>query len=400
MVSAAKAPISSGPIPTRWSRLLLGGFFSIFFFIGAAFSYFIFIRPVARIVAARSWNAVPCDIQSSRVASSTDSDGGTTYRVDVTYRYAVDGATHTGDRYRFLRFSSSGYKGKAAIVDRLRPGTTTTCWVNPDDASDAVIERGFSPDMLFGLIPLVFVLIGGGGMYAAIVGRRTRFINAVPGLPDSRTHAAMSYGTAPRSGPTLLEPRYTRRAKFIGFTLFGIVWNSVVAFFIVQIVSNWRMGVVQWAMALFLIPFAVSGAVMVVIVVWHGMLLANPRPLLTVGSDAVALGDELKVQWAIDGRADKLTALRIFLEGREEATYRRGTDSRTDRNVFARIPVVEEIAPVQMQGSRKITVPTNTMHSFDASNNKIVWSLRVYGEIPNWPDSDDEFAFTILPHRR
>ena len=29
-------------------------------------------------------------------------------------------------------------------------------------------------------------------------------------------------------------------------------------------------------------------------------------------------------------------------------------------------------------------------------DNKIVWALRVRGEIPRWPDVDDEFPFTVL----
>jgi hypothetical protein len=38
------------------------------------------------------------------------------------------------------------------------------------------------------------------------------------------------------------------------------------------------------------------------------------------------------------------------------------------------------------------------MHSFAAKNNKIVWTLHVRGEIPRWPDVDDEFPFTVLAH--
>ena len=38
-------------------------------------------------------------------------------------------------------FSSSGYEGKRRIVESLRPGTQTTCYVNPDDPTDAVLRR-------------------------------------------------------------------------------------------------------------------------------------------------------------------------------------------------------------------------------------------------------------------
>jgi hypothetical protein len=92
--------------------------------------------------------------------------------------------------------------------------------------------------------------------------------------------------------------------------------------------------------------------------------------------------------------------LSIELEGREEATYRRGTSSVTDREVFASFGVVEQLAPaIQAIGKGRVTIPARTMHSFDAPNNKIVWVLHVRGEIPSWPDSDDEFPLTVVPQR-
>jgi hypothetical protein len=37
------------------------------------------------------------------------------------------------------------------------------------------------------------------------------------------------------------------------------------------------------------------------------------------------------------------------------------------------------------------------MHSFEASNNKIVWAVKLHGEIAKWPDVDFEFPITVLP---
>jgi hypothetical protein len=39
------------------------------------------------------------------------------------------------------------------------------------------------------------------------------------------------------------------------------------------------------------------------------------------------------------------------------------------------------------------------MHSFSTQHNKIVWSIRVKGEIARWPDLNEEFALTVLPAR-
>ncbi len=56
---------------------------------------------------------------------------------------------------------TSGLVDKAAIVARLPAGTKTVCFVNPDDPLDAVIERGPTRELLFGLvIPLPITLLG------------------------------------------------------------------------------------------------------------------------------------------------------------------------------------------------------------------------------------------------
>jgi len=67
-------------------------------------------------------------------------------------------------RYQFSTAWSGGYDGKEAIADRYPRGMRTVCYVNPKDPTDAVIERGYTWELLVGLIPLVFVGIGGVGL--------------------------------------------------------------------------------------------------------------------------------------------------------------------------------------------------------------------------------------------
>src|SRR5881397_1941066 len=130
MTTAAAAPISSKPKATIGARVFLGAIFTFFFVLGGAFEYAFFMKPVGRIVAARSWESATCEILSSRVHESS-SENGSVYRVDVTYRYDVDGRSYLGDRYKFMTGSSSGYRAKAAIVASLPRGARTTCYVNP-----------------------------------------------------------------------------------------------------------------------------------------------------------------------------------------------------------------------------------------------------------------------------
>jgi hypothetical protein len=63
--------------------------------------------------------------------------------------------------------------------------------------------------------------------------------------------------------------------------------------------------------------------------------LREPAPTT---SNGVRLGQGLSVEWAVAGRAERIARLLITLEGRERATFSRGTDTITEHQVFARLP--------------------------------------------------------------
>jgi hypothetical protein len=387
-------PKSGGKKLTATVRLLGAAFFGVFFAMGTAFGYGFVGRPIARMVGARDWMNVPCQILSSAVRAHSSSDG-TSSSVAVRYRYEVDGRSYVGDRYKFMAGSSSGRRGKAAIVSRLAPGTSAECWVDPAHPAESVIERGPTADLWFGLIPLVFMVVGGAGIWAMAVGKTPTALSA-----RANTNSVTFSPRSRRAEPTILRPKLGRKATFVGLTLAALFWNGVVSVFIADIASKGLNGF-NVVLSLFLLPFVAVGLLLIGLVARQGMKLVNPIPILTVNTPTVALGDELKVTWAIDGRVEKLTRLSIDLVGREEATYRRGTDTVTDTEEFVALRVAEQLPPeITPAGSARVTVPADTMHSFTASNNKVNWILRVRGEIPSWPDSEDVFPVTVTPRGR
>jgi hypothetical protein len=396
-VSDRARPVSGSRQTEVIARAAVFLFFGVFFAMGAAFGIGFFGKPLLHMLSARHWRSAPCEIISSSVHTNHGSNGPT-YRVDVTYRYFVDDRGYVGDRYQFGGWSSSGYRGKAAIVALLGPGTRTECWVNPANPGDAVIERGLTAEVWFGLIPLLFTIIGGAGMYFAAFGRG-RFSGLTSSKPTTTgaTYTRAVHG----AGSATLRSRYSRGARLAGFIAVALVWNGILSVFLYDLFSPSRPRSFHWFLLVFLIPFTLVGIGLVVLVIRQALRLFNPRPNVTVSKSIVALGTELRVDWSIEGRVEKLTRCSITLEAREEATYSRGTDRITDTNVFATIRLANQIPPeIAAAGSARVTIPADTMHSFDAKYNKVVWVVRVRGEVPNWPDSDDEFPVTVAPRDR
>jgi hypothetical protein len=113
---------------------------------------------------------------------------------------------------------------------------------------------------------------------------------------------------------------------------------------------------------------------------------------------AVPLGGSASFTWELNGAAHRVSALRITLRGTESARYRRGTDTKTDTHVFFTETIVDATHTMNIpRGNGIIRIPADTMHSFDADNNKVIWTLHVAGEIPRWPNIDDTFDITVRP---
>lgn len=365
-------------------------FFLVFFLAGAGVLWVMTLGPLVKIALARSWVPTPARVISSRVAAHSDSDGST-YRVDILYAYTFDGVERRSNRYDFSSGSSSGYGAKAAVVRNFPPGAETTCFVDPRDPNQAVLSREPFKALWFGAIGFVFLLVGAGGI--AMAGRisgadRTARTDGLPALASD----------AAASGAVVLRPQQTRTTKFLFLLVFAVVWNGFIGFFIYLMFV--RDPGTPFIAKAFISLFGIVGLLLIGAVIHHFLALFNPVVRLTASGQAIPLGSPLRLQWMVEGRAAKLRRLRITLEGREEATYRRGTDTSTDRDVFARFALLDTDEHARIAtGEEAFIVPANSMHTFEARNNKVLWRLHVAGEVPRWPDIDDEYPVTILPQQ-
>ena len=138
--------------------------------------------------------------------------------------------------------------------------------------------------------------------------------------------------------------------------------------FVCQAVAAFQRGKPEWGLTLFLTPFVLVGCALVLMTLHSFLSLFNPRPILTVSSASVPLGKTIRVGWQFTGRTGSMRHLKIEVQGKEVAEYRRGTSTCTDTEKFATIPVVDTEDPFQMEaGELTVTMPSNTMHSFEAA---------------------------------
>lgn len=388
-------------------------FFGLFLLAGLGLLPFLG-RPVVQAIGARSWPEVPCTILESRVESHSGDDS-TTYSVEVRYEYEVDGRLYRSDRYRFMGGSSSGYDGKAEVVAGLPAGSRKVCYVDPKDPSRAVLDRSLGAWVLLSLIPLLFIAVGLAGVVSSVRkawrGRGRPAEAPVPGgivfsdleahrtwLPEPRGAAKRRDAVAAGDDRIDLEPAVGPIGKLVGITFVALFWNGIVSVFLKQVLAGWRSGQGDGCLTLFLVPFVVIGIGLLLAIPYQILALFNPRPHLSLDRSRLRPGEPARLSWRFSGAVGRIRRLKISIEGREEASYRRGTTTHTDRSTFATLVLFDGDQPGAFgSGEVEVVIPAGSMHSFAASHNKIVWKLMISGEIARWPDVGEEFELVVLP---
>lgn len=186
-----------------------------------------------------------------------------------------------------------------------------------------------------------------------------------------------------------------RRDAHGGWALlvFAIFWNAMTWPFFIGAVMN------KSPLALFLLLFVGLG----VLIVWLSLkrILALRKVVaLEIDAEPAYLGDVFALHFAQRGsvRINRLTAALVC---KEHASYRVGTDTRTEDREIYREELLDEIGVQVARGetwTRQLEAKLpGGPPSFRAPNNEIAWTIAVKSDIDGWPDYDESFVFRALP---
>jgi len=372
-------------------------FFFIFFAAGMGMLYPVTIKPLIRTIQAQAWTETPCTIISGEVITNSDSDGDT-YRPSLTYRYTVQGTEYESNNYQPMSpMSSSGYSSKERIVEQYMEAKDTLCYVNLQNPSEAVLKRGIHPVLLFTLFPFPFILVGLFGMSGKLQGNPNRAdgTRKKGGTKQGGFYYESADESTVHTGSKELRPQQKRLFSVIGLIIATVFWNGIVLIVSIQIFNEQPIPIFP---AIFMIPFILIGLLIFVGLIQAILSLFNPVPILTFESYPITLGKPFTLNWKFEGQSSRIGTMKIVLTATESATYRRGTDTYTDTQLFFYEELISTSARFDIaSGSLSFTIPSTMMHTFESSNNNIIWELEVQGDIANWPDISDTFLLLVEP---
>jgi hypothetical protein len=239
---------------------------------------------------------------------------------------------------------------------------------------------------------------GGAGVEAEPTPFRTAAPPKLPGMP---TVPVVSTEPGRVLACRLDRAGLPAGCKFVGSVFAALFWNGIVSVFVWNLAADWnKMGAARWFMAAFLSPFVIVGGVLVLVVLvsalqWFASMLAG-RLEVELAEHPLSPGGVTRARVEQRGLFG-LAGVSVSLVCTESASYMAGTSKTTaTREVSNRRLVDSDATGGRLPLEFDLCAPAGAMHSFEAPNNKIDWTLRVTGRLMGLPFRD-EFRLALVP---
>ena len=187
-----------------------------------------------------------------------------------------------------------------------------------------------------------------------------------------------------------------------GFGLFAVLWNAILVLLAVSAGVDLWSGRTDWLLFAILVPFSVIGVAGIVLFVRALVLQASVGPTqVEIADHPLRPGSDYEV-FVGQGGSGLFHRITLTLELEEMATFRQGTDTRTERRLLDSTVIREwaEVAvvpPHRFEATARVRVPAAAMHSFESPHNAVSWRLGVRVEPRRWPAFARRFPVVVLP---
>ena len=368
-----------------------------------------------------------CTVVNKRLGQK-EGEEGALVRPEIQIEYQVRGETYRIWTYDIWSYDvRGGYSPdkveQQAILNRfaLDPSRPIDCWYDPLDPKVAVLVRGSGWLIWISfLVPLSFLLIGGVGLTytiftwgksaerrAALVQKTARLDPfgdaAVPGASFPAVPGSTNITNSPGTVLAFRLPVVGGSAWGLFVTLLvGVFWNAVVSVFAGIAINGHRSGHPDWHLTLFVIPFAVIGVGLILFFLRLFLATTGIGPTLVEISDQPLIpGRRYRFFLHQAGRL-QIQRLEVLLVCEEEATFRHGTDTRTEtrrvhQESIARQDDLEVRLGVAFELEGELEIPTGAMHSFKSPHNEVNWKVSVQLDVAGWPAYERSFPLIVYP---
>lgn len=368
--------------------------------------------------------ATTCTVVGKGVERRRLPDGATapTYRPVLAVRYAAGGT----DREAWVPGPrSAATPDRSAAVARLdgwRLGTEIPGWYDPANLQTVVLTRGYNwwTWLLTLVLPGALIAFGTSGLVRtarrwnkseecraanrplsgllAPLPATPRTADDHPGVPACED-MVNSPGTMLRYRLPIESPESWR---LLGFGLFAMLWNAVLLVLAIGAGLDLVGGRVDWFLLALLVPFGVVGAIGIALLV-RGLVLATAvgTTQVEINEHPLRPGGRYELNLA-QGGSGTFRGLEIAIAMEEQATFRQGTDTRSERLTVLSQAVQSwkdlQLSPgMRFEARTTLEIPATAMHSFVSEHNSVRWLVVVRGRPARWPAFTRTFPVVVYP---
>jgi hypothetical protein len=341
------------------------------------------------------------------------------FRPEINIVYEVGGQTYTARTYRITGLYSPNREQVQAELDQFQVGQQYPAWYDPMQPGRAVLVRGYTGWLyVILLVPVSFIAIASRRLMlvwlnwgtsserrAAMTKRAAEFelfeLAGPPVLPTVPSNANLTNSPGTRLAYRL--PIDTASGwTLLAFLTACLCWNGVLSVFLVMAVRTHLAHRPDWLMTLLVIGFVPIGVALIYFAArqfWITTGIGSTR--IEISHHPLYPGEEYEIFISQAGRLT-MNSLRVLLVCEERATYRQGTDTRTDSRRVHEQPVFGQenfdiLDGIPFEGQGRLRIPPCAMHSFKSDHNEVGWRLVVRGDAARQRDYERVFPVIVHP---
>lgn len=210
------------------NRIVATLFGLVFFLAGMGIFVWLGIKPVIEWQGMKSWEESTARLTAAELISSTDNDGGTTYRVEAEYQYDYGGRRYSGERVGIFEGGDNIGSFQEELGKKLeqahKNNRPVPVFVNPQNPGEAVLNRDMRWGMLgfASIFGIVFGGVGGGFVYFTWRGGRRKTAEDNPEIREKPWLANHKW-----QSPTILsDAKFGMQAMWF----FAVIWNAMTCY--------------------------------------------------------------------------------------------------------------------------------------------------------------------------
>jgi hypothetical protein len=175
-------------------------------------------------------------------------------------------------------------------------------------------------------------------------------------------------------------------------------WNGITSVFVWQVWEGWSKEESPWFLTLFMLPFVAIGIGLIIHFIYRVVAIFSPIYRVELGEDSLKSGGRTSISWRRSGGVGKPRHFSLWLIGREEAIYQRGTNTATATELFHEELLFETEVNLMMPNGRcVIGLPADAVPTFHGEHNKLQWFVVLVADVPWRPDVRDEYEIVVVP---